>query len=135
MGSAELSTYSGSMSADVFQVVGGERPTGIVLRVMAHPGAGRTSVVGVHGDALKIRVGAPPVEGRANAALIALVSELFGVKESEVAITAGETSRTKRLSVNGIDPDQAARLIDEALNRAGVKTSARRGPAPVQRRL
>lgn len=119
----------------MFDVTGGDKPTGIVLRVMAHPGAGRTSVVGVHGDALKIRVGAPPVEGRANAALITMVAELFGVKESEVAITSGETSRTKRLSVGGIDPEQARHLIDEALSRAGVKSSSRRGPAPVQRRV
>ena len=123
------------MSADVFQVTGGDQPTGIVLRVMAHPGAGRTSVVGVHGDSLKIRVGAPPVEGRANAALVAMVADLFGVKESAVSITSGETSRAKRLAVKGVDPEQARHLIDEALSRAGVKSSARRGPAPVQRRV
>lgn len=119
----------------MFDITGGEQATGIVLRVMAHPGAGKTSVVGVHGDSLKVRVGAPPVGGRANAALITMVAELFGVKESEVGITSGETSRTKRLSVKGVDPEQARHLIDEALSRAGVKSSSRRGPAPVQRRV
>jgi uncharacterized protein len=123
------------MSAEVFDVAGGDQPTGIVLRVIAHPGAGRTSVVGVHGDALQIRVGAPPVEGRANSALIELVAELLGVKDSAVSISSGESSRTKRLSVQGVDPGAARHLIDEALGRAGVKTGTRRGPAPVQRRV
>lgn len=116
------------VSADVFDVTGQEGSEAIVLRVMAHPGAGRASVVGIHGDALKVRVSAPPVGGRANQAVVEMVAELFGVKETAVKVVAGETSRNKRLEIAGISPDDAHRLIDEALARAGVKASSgRRG--------
>jgi len=125
-----------TMSADLFDVSGSEDAPAIVLRVVAHPGAGRTSVVGVHGDALKVRVGAPPVGGRANAALIQLVAELFGVKEAAVSISSGETSRTKRVKVDGVAAPDARRLLDEAMSRSGgTGPSARRGPAPLQRRV
>ena len=124
------------MSTDLFDVSGSEDAPAIVLRIVAHPGAGRTSVVGVHGDALKVKVGAPPVGGRANAALIELVAELFGVKEAAVSISSGETSRTKRVKVDGVTPADARRLLDEAMARSGgAGPRARRGPAPVQRRV
>ena len=124
------------VSADLFDASGSEDAPAIVLRVVAHPGAGRTSVVGVHGDALKVRVGAPPVGGRANVALIELVAEIFGVKEAAVSISSGETSRTKRVVVDGVSAGDARRRLDEALARSGgTGPRARRGPAPVQRRV
>jgi len=124
------------VSADLFDVSGTDDSPVLILRVMAHPGAGRTSVVGVHGDALKVRVGAPPVGGRANEALVELVAELFGVKATAVSVSSGQTSRTKRITVTGVNPADGHRLLDEALSRAGSGAArSRRGPAPLQRKV
>lgn len=129
--------YSVGVPEDLFDVSGSEEAPAIVLRVVAHPGAGRTSVVGIHGDALKVRVGAPPVGGRANAALVDLVAELFGVARDKVAVTSGESSRVKRVRVEGVDAAAAHRLLDQAVAHAGAGAPGRRrgGPAPVQRRV
>ena len=61
-----------------------DSPEGVVLRVHVQPGAGRSAVVGRHGDALKVRVAAPPEGGRANEACRALVAETFGLAASAV---------------------------------------------------
>lgn len=125
------------MADYLFDVSGTDEAPVIVLRVVAHPGAGRSAVVGIHGDALKVKVGAPPVGGRANRALVELVAELFGVTPARVSVTSGEASRIKRLRIEGVDPSQARHLLDQALSRAGLKSPAARrgGPAPVQRHL
>ena len=75
------------------------------------PGASHTAVAGVHGDVLKIRLSARPVEGAANAELVRFLAGVFGVAKRDVTIEAGETSRRKRVAVQGAhDP---RRLIDE----------------------
>jgi uncharacterized protein (TIGR00251 family) len=71
----------------------------ITLEIHAQPGAKRTEVVGAHGDSLKIRVAAPPVEGRANTALIAFLADQFGVTQRAVTIVRGETARRKTVRV------------------------------------
>jgi uncharacterized protein (TIGR00251 family) len=71
----------------------------VVLELHVQPGAKRTEVAGVHGDALKIRLAAPPVEGKANAALLRFVAEAFGVPARNVALVRGETSRRKTVRV------------------------------------
>lgn len=73
------------------------------------PGAGRSAVVGRHGDALKVRVAAPPVGGRANDATTALLSETFGVKD--VALVAGERSRAKRFRLSAVDLEDFQRRL------------------------
>src|SRR4051812_39094281 len=73
----------------------------VVLRLHVQPGAGRTAVSGVHGDALKVRVAAPPDKGRANDACRDLVAELADVKPSAVELTSGATSRSKRFTITG----------------------------------
>ena len=73
----------------------------ILLRVHVQPGARRSEVVGLHGDALKIRLAAPPVEGKANAALIEFLAEKFGVPARQVALTRGEKSREKVVAISG----------------------------------
>jgi uncharacterized protein (TIGR00251 family) len=67
----------------------------ITLELHCQPGAKRTEIVGTQGSALKIRLAAPPVEGRANAALIAFLAESFGVPKRNVELVRGETGRTK----------------------------------------
>jgi uncharacterized protein len=71
----------------------------ITLAVHVQPGAKRTEVVGTHGDALKIRLAAPPVDGQANEALIVFLAEQFGVPQRQVEIRSGHASRSKRVQV------------------------------------
>lgn len=81
---------------------------GVVLHVHLQPGAGRSAVVGRHGAALKVRVAAPPVDGRANDAAAAVLAEAFGLAARDVVLIAGATSRVKRFRLVGADPDDVA---------------------------
>jgi uncharacterized protein (TIGR00251 family) len=78
----------------------------LVFTVHAQPGAKRTEVAGLHGDALKIRVAAPALEDRANAALIAFIAERLGVARRDITLVGGAKSREKRFEIRGamVDP-------------------------------
>lgn len=78
------------------------------------PRASRTELAGLHGGVLKVRVAAPPVDDAANRALIEFLAECLGVAKRCVRIVAGETSRTKVLEVDGITPEQVARLRERS---------------------
>jgi uncharacterized protein (TIGR00251 family) len=71
--------------------------------VHVQPRAARTQVAGMHDGCVKIRLAAPPVEGAANAELIAFVASKLDVPKSRVHLVAGDTSRRKTLAVDGID--------------------------------
>lgn len=75
---------------------------GCLLILHVQPGAKRTELAGQHGDALKIRLAAPPVEGRANQALVAWLAERLRVPKRDVTLVSGETSREKRVRVEGL---------------------------------
>ncbi|GAB2985948.1 DUF167 domain-containing protein [Nocardioides montaniterrae] len=75
---------------------------GWLLAVRVQPGARRTEVVGEYGDQLKIRLQAPPVDGKANAALEKYVAEQLGVARSAVKVLRGQTSRSKVVLVSSI---------------------------------
>jgi uncharacterized protein (TIGR00251 family) len=79
----------------------------IVLAVHAQPGAKRTEVSGLHGEALKIRVAAPALEDRANEALIGFLAKRFGVARRDVTLVSGAKSREKRFEIRGsvVDPE------------------------------
>ncbi len=85
------------------------RRNGDVLTLTLHiqPGAKRTDVAGLHGDALKIRLAAPPIEGRANEALLKFVAESFGVPVRQVELKQGGQSRHKVVAVTGsnVEPE------------------------------
>ncbi len=80
---------------------------GVTLAVRAQPGAKKTAVIGVLGEGaaaqLKIAVQAPPVEGRANEALIAFLAERFGVPKRAVELMSGELSRSKVFLLRGVN--------------------------------
>ena len=76
----------------------------VILTLHIQPGAKKTEIAGLHGEALKIRLAAPPVDGKANAALIAFLAKACGVSKSSVELVSGETSRNKRVRVTGADP-------------------------------
>jgi uncharacterized protein len=88
---------------------------GVVLAVHVQPGAGRTEVVGRHGDALKLRVAAAPSGNRANDAVVQLVAKEFNLKSGAVTVTTGASSRQKRLRLNGVDLEDAERVVDRLL--------------------
>lgn len=85
------------------------RRHGEILTLTLHiqPGAKRTEVAGLHGEALKIRLAAPPVEGRANEALLKFVAASFGVPLRQVELKQGGQSRHKVVAVTGsrIEPE------------------------------
>lgn len=70
-------------------------PQGTLLQLYIQPGASRTEIAGIYDDALKIRIQAPPVDGKANKALIRYLSKTFGIPASRVTILKGETGRKK----------------------------------------
>jgi uncharacterized protein len=71
----------------------------IVMMLHVQPGAGRSEFAGMHGDALKLRLAAPPVEGKANAELIRFLADAFGVPQRNIVLLRGETSRAKTVRV------------------------------------
>lgn len=79
----------------------------ITLVLHVQPGAKQTTIAGLHGDALKIRLAAPPVEGRANEALLRFIADTFNVTLHNVVLKQGGQSRHKRIEVRGskINPD------------------------------
>ena len=88
------------------------QPDGIRLTLHLQPGARKSELAGVYGDALKIRLAAPPVDGKANAALLRWLADFFGVPRSAVALLSGERNRHKIVAIGGLDADTAlARLL------------------------
>ncbi len=71
----------------------------VILTLHVQPGAKRSEISGLHGDALKIRLAAPPIEGRANEALLRFISELFEVPVRNVELLRGAQSRHKMVKV------------------------------------
>jgi uncharacterized protein len=71
----------------------------LVLTLHVQPGARRTEAAGVHGNALKVRLAAPPLEGKANAALLRFIADAFDVPMRHVSLIRGETSRDKIVRV------------------------------------
>jgi uncharacterized protein (TIGR00251 family) len=104
------------MSGDLFDITA---DGDVVLRLHVQPGAGRTAVAGTFGDALKVKVAASPTGGRANDACVAFVAELLGVDKKAVELTHGQSSRSKRVKVTGVDPEEVRRLIGLALADTG----------------
>ena len=121
------------MLDDLFDVLPADKgePDTISLRLHVQPGAGRSAVTGRYGDALKVKVAAPPEGGRANQAVVDLVATVLGVKPAQVELTSGQSSRTKRVKVSGVVVDDVRRVLNESVaagNKAagpGVRPSAR----------
>jgi len=84
---------------------------GVTIAVQVVPRARRNQVEGPHGDALRVRVAAPPVEGAANEALLSFLAERLGVRARQVGIVSGAHTRHKRVHIAGLDAATvAARL-------------------------
>lgn len=87
-----------------------QREGAVRFGVRVQPRASRSGVEGVHGDALKVRVTAPPVDGAANEAVVDAIAEALGVSRRAVRIVSGETGRNKVVEVDGVGADAVRRL-------------------------
>lgn len=85
----------------------------ITLTLHVQPGAKRSEIVGLHGEALKIKLAAPPIEGRANEALLKFIAELFGVPLRKVELMQGGQSRHKVVTVIGSEVEPESLLAQE----------------------
>lgn len=86
---------------------------GLILPVRASPGAKRDALAGQHDGSLKISVTAPPDKGKANAAIIALLSDLLHLPKSNITLLSGETSRQKKFCIEGIDKETLLQRLGE----------------------
>jgi uncharacterized protein (TIGR00251 family) len=88
-------------------------PGGIVIAVRVIPRAGRSAIAGIRDGALLVRLGAPPVDGAANAALVEVLAAALGVPRRAVTITSGERSRRKNVRVAGITVESARNSLKD----------------------
>ena len=86
-----------------------DTPAGATFQVKVHPRARKNTITGVVGEALKLALTAPPVDGRANEACIAYLAEFLNVARSSVTIAAGESSRNKVIRVAGLCAEEVRR--------------------------
>jgi hypothetical protein len=92
-----------------------DTPQGATFQVKVHPRAKKSAITGTVGDALKLALTAPPLEGRANEACIAFFAELLNVPRSSVTIAAGQTGRNKLIRVAGVTAAQVEQRLSSAL--------------------
>ena len=91
----------------------------LLLSVKLQPGASKNEIVGIIGEALKIRISAPPVDGRANKQLIAFLADVFKVAKSDIQLLSGHSSRNKRLLI------QKPRSLPAQIRRPPAGTDSR----------
>lgn len=87
---------------------------GARLALRVQPRASRSEVVGPHGDALRVRLAAPPVDGAANEELVRLLAEKLQVARSAISISAGAAGRSKGVRIAGLAPAEVARRLGVA---------------------
>jgi uncharacterized protein (TIGR00251 family) len=88
---------------------------GVTFAVRVTPRSSRDEIAGVHGDALKVKLTAPPVEGAANLALIEFLAKHLGVRKSAMSILGGDRSRNKIVHVEGITRNRVEKALEAAL--------------------
>jgi len=93
-----------------------DHPDGLLIDVRVQPKSSKNAIVGIHGEALKIKLNAPPVEGKANKALIQLVAKLLKCPKSNVEIVSGQASRNKRLLIH-IDNNDDIESLKKSLKK------------------
>ncbi|MGB9123592.1 MAG: DUF167 domain-containing protein [Candidatus Angelobacter sp.] len=92
-----------------------ESAKGIAFAVKVHPRARKNAITGRVGDALKLALTAPPVEGKANHAVIEFLADLFAIPRSSVTIASGETSRNKIVRIAGVSKPVVEQKLAENL--------------------
>jgi uncharacterized protein (TIGR00251 family) len=92
-----------------------ESAKGVTFAVKVHPRARKNAITGVVGDALKLALTSPPVEGKANQAVIEFFAELFAISRSSITIASGETSRNKVIRVAGLSKQTVEQRLADNL--------------------
>jgi uncharacterized protein len=85
--------------------------TGVRIRLHVQPRASRSELAGRHGDAIKVRLTAPPVEGAANEALLQFLAVRLQVPRSTLSLVSGGSGRSKVVAVDSIGPEEASRRL------------------------
>lgn len=93
-------------------------PSGTLLRIQVQPKASKTEVTGVHGDRLKIRIAAPPVDGAANEELLRFLKKKLGVPASQITLLRGHTSKMKDVLCVGVTEDAIQALTRKPISRS-----------------
>lgn len=88
-----------------------ETAEGIEIVVLVQPRAASTTVVGIHGGALKMRVAAPPAKGRATEECLRFLAQLLGLRQADVELVAGLTSRSKRVRLRGVSRERLLAVL------------------------
>jgi uncharacterized protein (TIGR00251 family) len=88
----------------------------VILSIRVIPRSSKSAITGKRGDALVVRLKAPPVDGAANDALVAFLSTTFGRPRREVRILSGEKSRDKRVAIDGLTEAELAVCLSDILN-------------------
>lgn len=89
-----------------------------MLLVQVQPRSSRNQLVGLQGDALKVKLTSPPVDGAANKACCAFLAKVFGIAKGDVDLVAGDKSRQKRLLLNGVRLAVAEQILKSQLEAA-----------------
>jgi uncharacterized protein len=89
-----------------------DTPQGAVLTLRIIPRAAKNAIQGPHGDALKIRLSAPPVDGAANAVLIEFLADTLSLPRARIQLLSGQTSRTKRVRLEGMTADEVRGILE-----------------------
>ena len=88
-----------------------DRENGILVHIYVQPRASKNAFAGIHDGAVKLRITAPPVDGKANALIIEILAKMFHVSRLAVSLASGQQSRRKRFRVAGISYDAALKIL------------------------
>ena len=94
-----------------------ETPEGIVLNVKAQPRSSKAGIDGLLGDAVKVRIRCAPVDGKANKELVETLADAFDLPKSRVIFKSGETSKTKRILLQGLSAAEVKGVIERHISR------------------
>lgn len=116
MGEIEAARVAGpgiayARGADRCATAAGRMTSSVRISIYIQPRARRTEIVGRYGSDIKIRVAAPPVDHAANEALLAFVAERLGVRQRDVRLISGATSRRKVLEIDGLTAERVQTLL------------------------
>ncbi len=97
--------------------MGRDETTFFDIKIKVQPGASKSEIVGMQGDRLKIRIKAPPVEGKANEECIATLAKALGLRKRDVEIVSGEKGRDKTLKIYGMEKEEGLPLLSPVVKK------------------